>query len=231
MSSLYPEVRSVAELEQHPEEYRSAVAKLVVSHTVNELHGARVFDEPAIRMAPTPRSKWLACRIAMEEYHHHVRFEALAREMKIPAAASDPNLKRPLTIFDFELSSWPEFCVIKMLADLAELLQVEDLAFCSFVPLRDLARSTMPEERFHAEFGRESCAELCRNPEGKIAVERAIAAYFGYLPGFFGASGSKNNAIYRRYGLKKRTNEEMRADFLDRTTRVIESIGLQVPAH
>ena len=67
-------VKTVEELKDAPEEYREAVSKLVISHAVNELYGAQVFDEPAIAYAPTPYAKWLTCRVAMEEYGHHVRF-------------------------------------------------------------------------------------------------------------------------------------------------------------
>ncbi|MDQ4069251.1 MAG: phenylacetic acid catabolic family protein, partial [Actinomycetota bacterium] len=49
-------------------EYVAAVGKVINSHVRNELAGATAFDEPAIAMAPGPREKWLACRIAMEEY-------------------------------------------------------------------------------------------------------------------------------------------------------------------
>src|SRR5215510_13255836 len=152
-----PEVKTAAELAQQPEEYQAAVQKIVVSHAVNELYGAQVFDEPAIKLAPTPYTKWLACRIAMEEYHHHVRFKGLADEIGIPEERTDPKVKKPLSIFEFELRTWPEFCVIKAIADYAEILQVEDLLHCSFHPLRNLARITMREEKFHAKFGKDFC--------------------------------------------------------------------------
>ena len=44
-------VKTVEELKAAPEEYREAVAKLVISHAINELYGAQVFDEPAIALA------------------------------------------------------------------------------------------------------------------------------------------------------------------------------------
>ncbi|HWA78644.1 MAG TPA: Phenylacetic acid catabolic protein [Polyangiaceae bacterium] len=229
MASAYHEVKTVADLANEPQEYRDAISKIVVSHAVNELYGAQVFDEPAIALAPTPYAKWLTCRVAMEEYHHHVRFKGLADEMGIPAQATDPKLKRPLSIFGFPLKTWPEFCVIKMLADLAEILQVEDLLHCSFVPLRNVGRMTMPEEKFHAAFGKDFCTELCKTDEGRKAVQRAIEDYAPYLPQFFGASGSKNNEIYRKYGLKERKNEEMRDDFLNRARSVVDAIGLKLP--
>jgi ring-1,2-phenylacetyl-CoA epoxidase subunit PaaA len=229
MANAYHEVKAVADLAGEPQEYRDAICKIVASHAINELYGAQVFDEPAIAHAPTPYAKWLTCRIAMEEYHHHVRFKGLADELGIPPAATDPKVKQPLSIFGFELKSWPEFCVIKMLADLAEILQVEDLLHCSFVPLRTIGRVTMPEEKFHAQFGKDFCTELCKTDEGRRDVQQAIDDYAPYLPRFFGAAGSKNNETYRRYGLKLRTNEDMREDFLNRARTTVESLGLRFP--
>ncbi len=179
-----------AELKSAPEEYRAAVEKIVISHAVNELYGAQVFDEPAIALAPTPYAKWLTCRVAMEEYHHHVRFKALADEIGVAPERMDPKRKKPLSIFDFELRTWPEFCVIKLIADYAEILQVEDLLHCSFVPLRNIARTTMPEEKFHAQFGLDFCVDLVETPEGRAKVQRAVNGFFPEVPKFFGAAGS-----------------------------------------
>ena len=79
------EITTVEQYQQAPEEFRTAVEKIVISHAVNELHGARVFDEPAVALAPSPYAKWLTCRVAMEEYGHHVRFSDLGREISLLA--------------------------------------------------------------------------------------------------------------------------------------------------
>jgi ring-1,2-phenylacetyl-CoA epoxidase subunit PaaA len=60
-------------------------------------------------------------------------------------------------------------------------------------------------------------------------VQQAIDDYAPYLPQFFGAALSKNNEAYRRYGLKERTNEQMREDFLNRARAVVAAIGLRFP--
>jgi hypothetical protein len=49
-----PEVKTAAELAEQPEEYRTAVQKIVVSHAVNELYGAQVFDERRSSWRPRP---------------------------------------------------------------------------------------------------------------------------------------------------------------------------------
>src|SRR5579872_6255511 len=226
----YPEVKTPKALADEPADYRHAVEKIVVSHAINELHGARVFDEVAVALAPTPYAKWLTCRVAMEEYGHHVRFRELGLQMGIPEQQMQPSGKRPLSIFEFPLKTWEEFCVIKLLADLAEILQVEDLLHCTFHPLRNLARMTMPEERFHAQFGKDFCTELCQTPEGRAKVQDAINRYYPYLPAFFGKSGSKNNELYRAFGIKQRSNEEMRADYVERARALVEDhLKLKLP--
>ncbi len=230
--SNYPPVKTIEEFNKQPEEYQTAVRKIVRSHSINELYGAQAFDEPAIALAPTPYAKWLTCRVAMEEYGHHVRFKELGEQIGLTEAELVPGGdKKPLSIFEFPLKTWPEFCVIKLLADLAEILQVEDLLHCTFHPLRNLARMTMPEERFHAQFGEDFCTDLVATAEGRAAVQNGIDRYFPMLPPFFGRSKSPNNALFRKFGIKQRTNEDMRADYVERARQLVEDkLGLTLPA-
>jgi ring-1,2-phenylacetyl-CoA epoxidase subunit PaaA len=233
VDTAHIEVTTIAELANAPQEYRDAAVKIVRSHAINELYGAQVFDEPAVALAPTPYWKWLTCRVAMEEYGHHQRFFRLGRKMGIPEEAMLPGTtdKRPLSIFEFELKSWTEFCVIKLLADMAEIIQIEDLMACTFHPLRDEAAKTMPEEKFHAGFGVRSCTELCATDEGRREVQAAIDALFPGMPAFFGQANSKNNALFRKWGLKQSTNEAMRADYIERARVLVEDkLHLTLPA-
>ena len=78
---MITEVRDAAAARDLGPEYVAAVGKVVTSHVRNELAGAAAFDEPAIALAPTPKEKWLACRIAMEEYGHHLKFQRLATDL------------------------------------------------------------------------------------------------------------------------------------------------------
>ena len=227
--SAYPTVKTIEEFKQQPAEYQDAVRKIVRSHALNELYGAQVFDEPAIQLAPTPYAKWLSCRVAMEEYHHHVRFKELADQIGVRPEEMDTKNKRPLNIFELPLESWEQFCVIKMLGDLAEILQVEDLLHCSFVPLRNIARTTMPEEKFHAQFGLDFCVDLVETDAGRDKVQRAVNGFYPEVPKFFGASGSKNNEIFRKYGIKLRSNEDMRADYMARAKSTVEPLGITLP--
>jgi ring-1,2-phenylacetyl-CoA epoxidase subunit PaaA len=226
-------VQTAEELRNAPDEYQLLVKKIIISHAINELAGAITYDEPAIAFAPTPYWKWLTCRVAMEEYGHHVRFAQLGQDAGVPEDMLVPGrtAKKSLSIFDTTLGGWAEFCVLKMIGDLAEILQVEDLLKCSYVPLRTAARITMPEEKFHAKFGADACTELVQTPAGKAAVQAGVDKLFPGLPAFFGGAQSKNNALYRKWGIKERTNEDMRADYVVRARTLVEKLGLTLPAY
>ncbi len=223
-------IRTVDELKAMPEEYRIAINKIIASHVVNELTGATRFDEPAIQFAPTPHDKWLTCRIAMEEYGHHIKFDRLAQDLNIDPAMLDLD-SRHNSMFDQQLQSWDEFIVFKAICDMAEIIQVEDLAECTYLPLRDCALKTMPEERFHAGFGRSRLKELVKTEEGKAIAQTAVDKIYPNILPFFGNPVSRNNEIYRKWDLKIRTNGEMREEYKSRVKKLVEGeMGLVVPA-
>lgn len=224
------EVEDCEQFQTAPQEFKTAVEKIVISHAVNELYGASVFDEPAVALAPNPYAKWLTCRIAMEEYGHHVRFSELGRDIGLRQKQMTPESKRPLSIFEFDMQTWTEFCVIKILADMAEVIQVEDLIQCSFIPLRKLARMTMPEEKFHVQFGLDFTRELLETDEGSKGVQDVINRYYPMMYKFFGHPQSANNEMYRRWGIKQRTNEAMAKDYEIRIREiVVDQFKLELP--
>jgi len=206
--------------------YVDAVGKVIASHVRNELAGASVFDEPAITLAPNPREKWLACRIAMEEYGHHLRFQRLAADLGLPERTD----RAPLSVFEFQLTSWVEFVVLKAIVDLAEVVLMEELARCSYLPLRHLAEALLPEERFHVSFGAARTKELARQPGARPEVQRAVDELVRFTLPFFGRSRSANNDAFRRWGIKHRTNDEARADFIEQSRHfVVDDAGLDYP--
>ncbi len=206
-------------------EYLEAVGKVIASHVRNELAGASVFDEPAIALAPTPREKWLACRIAMEEYGHHLKFQRLATDLGLPV-----HQGQPLSVFEFELTTWVEFVVLKAIVDLAEVVLMDELVECSYLPLRHLSQALMPEERFHVSFGAVRTKELARQPARRAEVQEAVNALVTFSLPFFGRSRSSNNDAFRRWGIKNRTNDQARAEFIERTRAfVVDDAGLEYP--
>jgi ring-1,2-phenylacetyl-CoA epoxidase subunit PaaA len=164
----------------------------------------------------------------MEEYGHHVHFGRLAEALGIARDRLDPKT-RHLSIFEFKMEDWPDFLAVKALADLAEIIQMEDLLECSYLPLRSLARQLMPEEKFHAGFGRKGLLELAATPQGKASAERAVHRLFPVILPFFGQSASRNNELFRRWGVKQKTNAAMRCDFIARVYDLCDILQIARP--
>lgn len=220
------DVRSAAEAHVLGAEYVSAAGKVIAAHVRNELAGAVVFDEPAITMAPEPTEKWVACRIAMEEYGHHLKFKKLSAELGL----DDPLEGPTLSVFDYELTSWVEFVVLKAIVDLAEVVLMEELTTCSYLPLRCLTTALLPEERFHVSFGRARTKDLAADRKARPAVQRAVAELVPFTLPFFGRSTSTNNDMFRRWGIKRKTNDEARTEFIARSRRfVVDELRLDYP--
>ncbi|MGH9177196.1 MAG: Phenylacetic acid catabolic protein [Acidimicrobiales bacterium] len=220
------EVADAAAAHEVGPDYVRAVGKVVASHVRNELAGAVAFDEPAIALAPGPREKWLACRIAMEEYGHHLKFTRLANELGLEEAGAGPAL----SVFDYQLTSWAEFTVLKALVDLAEVVLMEELLATSYLPLRSLAERLLPEERFHVSFGRAAAKELAGDPVQRPLLQQAVDDLVAFTLPFFGRSASANNDAFRRWGVKQRTNDESRSEWAARSRRVVEEdLGLRFP--
>jgi len=208
------------------EDYVRAVGKVVISHVRNELAGAAAFDEPAIALAPGPKEKWLACRIAMEEYGHHLKFQRLASELDIGGAGGG----RALSVFDYQLSSWTEFVVLKALVDLAEVVLMEELLATSYLPLRNLVVKLLPEEHFHVSFGKAHTREMVTDPTTAPLVQDAVDDLVRFTVPFFGRSVSANNETFRHWGVKHRTNDEARGEWAGRCRDFVEGeLGLRFP--
>ena len=222
MTPFTGEVADAAAAHALAPEYVTVVGKVISSHVRNELAGATAFDEPAIALAPSPRDKWLACRIAMEEYGHHLKFQRLASELGL----EDASAGRALSVFDYQLTSWTEFVVLKALVDLAEVVLMEELLATSYLPLRSLVVKLLPEEHFHVAFGKAQTLERAGDP----AVQQAVDDLVGFTVPFFGRSVSANNEAFRRWGVKQRTNDEARADWAARCRQFVEGeLGLRFP--
>jgi ring-1,2-phenylacetyl-CoA epoxidase subunit PaaA len=142
----------------------------------------------------------------------------------------DVGAGRTLSVFDYELTSWTEFVVLKALVDLAEVVLMEELLATSYLPLRTLVAKLLPEEHFHVSFGMARTRALVGDADAVPLVQQAVDDLVGLTIPFFGRSVSANNESFRRWGVKQRTNAEARADWAARCRRFVEGeLGLRFP--
>jgi ring-1,2-phenylacetyl-CoA epoxidase subunit PaaA len=220
-------VRGPEEFRAMPDEYQQLVHNILTIHTVSELYGADHFY-PSVQLAPTPRAKWNMARIVMEEYGHHLRFARLQEDLGVDTGKL---AKAPLSIFEPSIDSWTEQMMFLAIVDRAARLQFEEFCQASYLPLREAAQRTLKEEVGHAEYGRSQIREICSTADGREEAQRALEKWFPAAVGLFGRSGSRKSEAYRKWGIKRRTNDEMRVAFLTEGSALIErEWGLRTPA-
>lgn len=138
--------------------------------------------------------------------------------------------KDPLTLFTtYEAENWADAAMFLATVGRAARLQFEDFTRASFLPLREVAARTLNEEIGHAEFGRLGVAELCRERTTREQVQRALEKWFPMAVAFYGRSGSPKSERYLRLRIKRRTNDEMRRDYLNEYGAIVQEWGLALP--
>jgi len=86
------------------------------------------------------------------------------------------------------------------------------------------------EELGHIEYGYNKTLELIQSgDEGKAKAQRAVDYWYVRALDMFGRSGSKKSERYRYWGLKRRSNEQARQDYINEVGPILTQMGLKVP--
>jgi 1,2-phenylacetyl-CoA epoxidase catalytic subunit len=65
--------------------------------------------------------------------------------------------------------------------------------------------------------------------EGKARAQRAVDYWYVRALDMFGHSGSKRSERYRYWGLKRRSNEQARQDYMNEVGPILTQMGLKIP--
>ena len=71
---------------------------------------------------------------------------------------------------------------------------------------------------------------MVRTDEGRAAAQEAIDRWYPRGLDMFGRANSRRAARYQHWGLKRRSNEVARSEYVAEVTPLIEGLGLTVPS-
>jgi len=132
------------------------------------------------------------------------------------------------------LRTWINFAIFQFLQDRGAGEQIRDTLRSSFAPWAHENGKTMREENKHIRHGDMWIARLFE--ERPELVQQQFDLWWPRSLATFGRPESKRNDLWRKLGLKQRTNEEVLRAFLDRTEEPVglqianESVGLKIPS-
>jgi len=230
------------------EEYRRNVIHLMTMQADSELAGAFGYV-PWIMKAPTIEEKHVVAQIVRDEVRHaHVMYGLLedlgvdvgthiARHdftLRLDDAAADIGTQRVaddkrVNIFYYPIDRWADFVFFNFCMDRGAGHQLEDVRQCSYGPWARAIEGIFKEEKMHIRHGELWVQRLGADPVTRLEAQATLGKWYVRTMNIFGRPGSPRNALYRKYRLKLRDNDEVRQVFAREVRELAEAAGLKAP--
>ena len=220
------------DLPKQDPEYVDLLRRVLAIQADCEIGGPHLYVEKMLGAAPTKLDQLIVARTAAEEIDHYRKVARVAGDIgfDVSFVLSQPNEKRFIATFRGLISTWEDNAVFGFLIDRVGRYQLEEFYNCSYLPLQRILPDIVTEELGHIEYGFNKTLELIQSgDEGKEKAQRAVDFWYVRALDMFGRSGSKRSERYRYWGLKRRSNDQARQDYMNEVEPLLRHIGLKVP--
>jgi ring-1,2-phenylacetyl-CoA epoxidase subunit PaaA len=218
-----------------PDEYRRQLIRMISQHAHSEIVG--MLPEGAwITRAPNLRRKLvLLAKVQDEAGHGQYLYHAAetlgaTREEMIEALLS--GRAKYSSIFNYPSLSWADMGVIGWFVDGAAILNQTMLARCSYGPYSRANIRISAEESFHMKQGKEQVILMSQgSPLQRSMVQDAANRWWWPTIMMFGPHDhdSPNSPVLIRWGIKTKTNDQLRQDFVNQVAPEVLELGLGLP--
>ena len=136
------------------------------------------------------------------------------------------------SIFNYPTLTWADIGAIGWLVDGAAIVNQTMLAHASYGPYARAMVRICKEENFHKRQGFEIMATLAAGtPEQKAMAQDALNRWWWPSLMMFGPhdAESSNSDELMRWGVKRKSNDELRQRFINMTVAQAKAIGLEIP--
>ena len=215
-----------------PPEYRDLLIRLLTIQADCEIGGPHIYVDHWTLRAPTVDDQWRVARIASEEIDHCRKMLRLLNLVDVDRSdiLERPRSKREVDAFKEDMPTWADFAAFGFLIDKVGQYQLEEMVGSTFAPIDDTLPVILREEKGHVAYGEQQLQALIDSgDDGKTQAQAAISKWYGIGLDMFGKSGSSRTERYLEWGLKRRTNEEARRQYIAEMEPKIAALGLVVP--
>jgi ring-1,2-phenylacetyl-CoA epoxidase subunit PaaA len=229
------------------DEYRENLLHLMLMQADSEIAGAFGYV-PWIMKAPTPAEMLAVASITRDEVRHgrvvYKLLENLGVDVESRVKQFDFTLRvgsedylgqaraaqdQRVNIFYYPIDTWADFIMFNVLMDRAAGHQLDDAARCSYGPWRRVMDGIMKEETMHIAHGDTWLRRLGRDPATHDELQETLDRWWPRVMNVFGRPKTRRNAIYRKWGLKLRDNDEVRQAFVADVQKPIAEATLTMP--
>lgn len=214
------------------------VVKLMVVQADTEFASIQQ-HRPWLDRAPTLEDRWIESRIVADEARHGLQACRILRDFGeegqryIDELLAKREGEHKLDAFNMKFDVWGDVGAFTCFVDRVGVYQLRAFQECSYGPLARAMPLMLSEEQLHLNFGASVLRRMVQDgPKYYGSKADAQAAVNKWYPRALDMFGHSNSATSRRaieYGLKRWTNEEARARFIQEVTGLTANIGLELP--
>ena len=218
-----------------PEKYRKTMIRQISQHAHSEVVGM-LPEANWITRAPSLRSKLILLAKVQDEGGHGLYLYSAAETLGISREELLDDLlagrAKYSSIFNYPTLSWADMGAVGWLVDGAAIANQVMLCRTSYGPYARAMVRICKEESFHQRQGYEIMMHLAAGtPEQKAMAQDALNRWWWPSLMMFGPPDdqSPNTAQSMAWRIKRKTNDELRQEFVDKTVPQVEFLGLNVP--
>ena len=214
-------------------EYQELLKRVLAIQADCEIGGPHMYVNDIMSGAPTKADQLMVAKTAAEELDHYRKISRLAGHIgeDVSYVLSWPNQKRYVEAFRGRITSWEDFAIFGFLIDRVGRYQLEAFINCSYRPLAEILPVILKEEIGHVGYGGSKAADLmAKGDESRERLQNALNYWYVKALDMFGRAESKRSERYRYWGLKRRSNEQARNEYIKEVNPLIIKLGLQVPS-
>ena len=218
-----------------PEKYRKTHIRQMSQHAHSEIIGM-LPEGNWITRAPSLRRKVALLAKVQDEGGHGLYLYSATETLGISRGEMFEQLHNGTakysSIFNYPAVTWADIGAIGWLVDGAAIINQVALCGTSFGPYARAMVRICKEESFHQRQGYEIILKLTEGtPEQKAMAQDALNRFWWPALMMFGPrdEDSPNTAQSMKWKLKRKTNDELRQQFIDQTVPQAELIGLTIP--
>lgn len=218
-----------------PDEYRRTLIRQISQHAHSEIVGM-LPEANWITRAPSLRSKLILLAKVQDEAGHGLYLYSAAETLGITRDQMIDDLhsgrSKYSSIFNYPTLSWADMGAIGWLVDGAAIQNQVMLCRASFGPYSRAMVRICKEESFHQRQGYEIMMNLSNGTqEQKDMAQDALNRWWWPSLMMFGPTDDKspNSTKSIAWRIKRKTNDELRQEFVDKTVPQAKFLRLSIP--
>ena len=218
-----------------PEKYRQTHIRQISQHAHSEVVGM-LPEGNWITRAPSLRRKVALLAKVQDEAGHGLYLYSACETLGISREELYEQLHsgkaKYSSIFNYPSVTWADIGAIGWLVDGAAIINQVALCTTSYGPYARAMVRICKEESFHQRQGYEIMLTLCKgSPEQKAMAQDALNRWWWPSLMMFGPrdADSPHTEQSMKWKLKRKTNDELRQQFVDQTVPQADILGISIP--